>query len=208
MDDELSERARRLVEVGMVQDVPPDVVVEDSWGMVISRVTADTERSSEPPVVPAVASAPARGQLRIVVTVAIVATLLGGAWFALRPSSPATAPSLPARPSSPSAATVPTAKPDPIAEPAPRAADAATLLDDAEAALATAPVRALELVDQHAARTPAIDADRRMALRIAILCALGRTEEAEAEATAFLAIERVPEWSARVRASCGGAGVP
>ncbi|HWB74756.1 MAG TPA: hypothetical protein VG755_07365 [Nannocystaceae bacterium] len=193
MDDELSERARKLVEVAMAQDVPPSSVVDDSWGMVVSRVTADTERASASPPVAAAAQ---RSGLRVVIAIVVVAAIGGGAWLALRPA-PVVAPApAPVRVATPAVAP---------AKPVTTKPATARMLDDAEAALATAPARALELVDRHAELAPTQDAERRMALRIAVLCALGRVEEARAEATAFLAEPRAEAWRARVRASCGGA---
>lgn len=193
MDDELSERARKLVEVALAQDVPPSSVVEDSWGMVVSRVTADTERA--PASLPAAAPTQ-RSSLRIVVAIAVVAAIGGGAWLAQRPA-PVVAPTpAPVRVETPRTDAAKSTPPKPTTE---------RMLDDAEAALATTPARALELVDRHAELAPTKDAERRMALRIAVLCALGRTDEARAEATAFLAEPRAEKWRARVRASCGGA---
>lgn len=193
MDDELSERARKLVEVALAQDVPPSSVVEDSWGMVVSRVTADTDRA--PPASP-IADAPRTRSPRLVIAIVVVAAIGGGAWLALRPA-PVVAPTpAPLRVATPTTESAKSPTPKPATE---------RMLDDAEAALATTPARALELVDRHAELAPTKDAERRMALRIAVLCALGRTEEARAEATAFLAEPRAEEWRARVRASCGGA---
>lgn len=201
MDDELSARAKRLVEVAMAQDVPPEGVADDSWGMVISRVSVDTERSAD--ALPHAVTDPGarRGWPRAAMNAAILVTLVAAAWLALRPE-PITPASVAAPPRTP--ATMPTT-PAKAAAPSPTA-NAAALLDEADAALTTAPARALELVDRHATIAPAIDAERRMALRIAVLCALGRDDEAKAETTAFFARPRKDEWAARVRASCGATG--
>jgi hypothetical protein len=201
MDDELSARAKRLVEVAMAQDVPPEGVADDSWGMVVSRVSVDTERSAD--ALPHAVTDPGtrRGWLRAGLNAAIIVTLVAAAWLALRPD-PITPASVAAPPRVPATMPTPPAK---AAPPTPTA-DASTLLDEADAALSTAPTRALELVDRHATVAPAIDAERRMALRIAVLCALGRDDEAKAETAALFARPRADEWATRVRASCGAKG--
>ncbi|MBK6923032.1 MAG: hypothetical protein IPH07_36935 [Deltaproteobacteria bacterium] len=193
MDDELSERARKLVELAMAQDLPPVSVVEDSWGMVVSRVTADTERAPASVADPRPAR---RGALRIGFAVAVVAAIAVVAGLALRPP-PVVAP-VPA----PVRATPP---PLDVAETTAPKPSTAGMLDDAEAAVAISPARALELVDRHAELAPTSEPERRMVLRIEVLCALDRAEEARAEATAFLAESRAEPWRARVRASCAGA---
>jgi hypothetical protein len=200
VDDDLSERARRLVEVAMAQDVPPDGVADDCWGRVVSRVRAETERSSAVPRTATAANARPRA-LRLLGLLAIVATIGAGTWLALRPT-----PTVEPAPQAPAPVVVSTAGAAPrdrALEATPSAPATERLLDDAEAALATAPGRALDLVGRHAALAPQRDAERRMALRIDILCALGRKEEARAETLAFFAVPRGEEWSARVRASCG-----
>ncbi len=203
MDDELSERARKLVELAMAQDLPPASVVEDSWGMVVSRVTTDTERSAAS----ITDSTPARaGSLRIGLATAVVVAMTIVVWLALRPA-PVVAPA-PVRATTPPRDAVESTAPKQSSASKQGAAPkqpTAPMLDDAEAAVASSPARALELVDRHAALAPTSEPERRMALRIEVLCALDRVEEARAEATAFLAESRAEPWRTRVRASCGGA---
>jgi hypothetical protein len=205
VDDELSEQGRRLIDAAMVLDVPPEVVVEDSWGMVVSRLTLETSREPAPSV-----EAPAQARPRrsgtIAITAIVAAVLGGGLWLITRPA--ATLPPMPHAPTrAPIAAALspePPATPAVVPPPAATPAELARLLDDAEATIASDPTRALASVDRHAELAPLLDADRRMALRIEALCAQGRTTDASSEATAFLATARASQWSTRVRASCAG----
>jgi hypothetical protein len=130
---------------------------------------------------------------------------VGASWLA-RPTDAIDTPRAPTR-TTPRASTPPTSTPAPTTRATPAIApvpSAAGLLDDAETTLATDPARALATIDRHAELAPTLEPDRRMALRIVVLCALGRNAEATAQATAFLASARAPEWTARVRASCAG----
>lgn len=201
MDDKLNDRARRLLDVVLAQDLPPADVVEDSWGMVISRVTAQQTEAASVVQREVVVQAAAPSWHRTAIAVVIVAVVATGGWLALRPATLEPAPAVPTV-----APPVTTTKPAQIEAPT---TPPAQLLDEAEASLATAPMRALELLDRHAAVAPAAEADRRMALRIEVLCALGRKDDATAEATAFLGAPRALRWEARVHDSCGvSAGAP
>jgi hypothetical protein len=65
--------------------------------------------------------------------------------------------------------------------------------------------RALALLDEHSARFPGgVLVPEREAERVVVLCALGRTEEARAAASAFLRQWPRSPLTSRVRASCGG----
>jgi hypothetical protein len=65
--------------------------------------------------------------------------------------------------------------------------------------------RALALIEEHGARFPdGILVQEREAERVVVLCALGRTEEARAAASAFLRVWPRSPLASRVRASCGG----
>jgi hypothetical protein len=94
--------------------------------------------------------------------------------------------------------------PAPAAGPSTLSAEA-DLLRAADAAVrAGAPARALAILDQHGARFPSgALVEERDAERVVVLCALGRTEEGRAAATAFLRDRPRSPLAARVRASCG-----
>ncbi len=82
----------------------------------------------------------------------------------------------------------------------------AQLLRDADAALkAGDPRRAEALLAQHSASFPnGALVEEREAERVAVLCALGRTEQARAAASAFLRDRPRSPLATRVRSSCGG----
>ena len=68
------------------------------------------------------------------------------------------------------------------------------------------PARALELLDEHARIFPdGVLAEERSAERVTTLCALGRFDQARAEAARFLAIRGNSPLAKAVRGSCGGA---
>ena len=202
MDDDLSQRARQLIDVAMDEDVPPPAIADGSWEMVISRLTIEAARDVAASPQP---DAPRRGWVGIAVLALVVVVAGGLLWLLLqpRPKAPPVAP--PAPPAAPSRtatppAALPESPPTPPVAPDPAIA-AAKLLDEAENAT---PTRALELVDRHAELSPTgPDAERRMVLRIATLCRLDRIDDARAEARAFLANPRDPKWTKQVRASCG-----
>lgn len=131
-------------------------------------------------------------------------------------SIPAPAESLPARlapPVSPIAtvhATTPAPRegetsPTTIAGPGTIGAEA-KLLTRADAALKGGDaLHALELLDEHASSfSDGVLVEERQSERVVVLCALGRTEDARAEASAFLRKSPRSPLAARVRASCGG----
>ncbi len=65
--------------------------------------------------------------------------------------------------------------------------------------------RALELLNEHAARFPAGDLrEERLVARINVLCSLGRIDDAREEAERFLAQAPQTPYASRVRASCAG----
>jgi hypothetical protein len=139
--------------------------------------------------------------------VGVVVVAVGGLlWLAIRPEpSASTDVTVVARePVAPSPAPATTPATTPAATPPAAPTSHVQLLVDAEAALPTEPDRALALLERHAELAPLADAERRMALRISTLCALGRTDEAKSQANAFFTTSRGSQWTARVRASCAG----
>jgi hypothetical protein len=112
------------------------------------------------------------------------------------PMPPTTAPAMTAPLESPPAA-------PPQAGPATVAAEA-RLLRDADVALGSGDAaRALALLDEHAATYPhGVLVEERMAERVVVLCALGRTAEAQQAATSFLRDHERSPLAARVRGSC------
>jgi hypothetical protein len=65
--------------------------------------------------------------------------------------------------------------------------------------------RALELLEEHAARFPSGDLrEERIAARINVLCSLGRIDDAREEAKRFLAQAPETPYASRIRASCAG----
>jgi hypothetical protein len=202
LDDELSPRARMLVDAALEEDVPPPSVADGSWELVVSRLTMEAARG-EASIAP---PAQVRGRGSIVFVVLGLVVVVAGVllWLVIQPRPKPTTPNVVApphaahpRPSTPAAAPVD----PPAATPSPAdAATAAKLLDEAEAA---EPERALELLARHAELAPlGTGADRRMALRIVALCALDRTDDAKADARAFLSRPRDAKWTKRVRESC------
>jgi outer membrane protein assembly factor BamD (BamD/ComL family) len=79
-------------------------------------------------------------------------------------------------------------------------------LREAHAALgAGQAARALELLDEHAARFPASALEpERSAERVFALCLDGRVDAARAAASRFISLHPTGPLSQRVRASCGG----
>jgi hypothetical protein len=67
------------------------------------------------------------------------------------------------------------------------------------------PALALELLDEHARTFPhGVLSEERSAERVTTLCALGRTDEARAEARRFLATTPDSPLASQIRGSCGG----
>lgn len=203
---ELSAAARSLIDIAMEQDVPPADAIEGSWGMVVSRLTLEMSRVELPTPAPA----PARRWLGIGVATGVVAVVGAVLWLTIRPAPDAASTTVPPAARRPASVEPPATSPSAGATPSPATLPGALstahaqLLVDAEAVLPTEPARALELLDRHAEVAPLVDAERRMALRISALCALGRVDEAKSQATAFFATSRGSQWTARVRASCAG----
>ncbi len=207
--DELSEAARRLMDLATAEDAPPAEALDESWGMLAQRVQRESAAGIGASAVVEPAAPP--GGLRWSWWAAVAVVVVGGGlWLATRPSavtpSPAPAvtpaPAMP-RPAPPAAQSAP----DPSSRPdrRPTEPDGARLLDEAEAALADDPARALALLVRHAdTDTDATLVPRRLALRVRCLCALGRHDDARHEATAFLERHGESTFAAQVRASCGG----
>ena len=80
------------------------------------------------------------------------------------------------------------------------------LLSRAQGALSSGEVdRALALLDEHATTYPnGALREERMAARVFALCALGRQEEARAEAQQFVSMAPRSPMAARVRGACSG----
>lgn len=207
MDDELSQRARLLVAAGMEGDTPPPAIADGSWEMVVSRLTIEAAKVER--VTPS-AIEPPRARARWIVFVvvgAVIAATAALAWIVSRPrpqldaktAPPVTATKDPhAHAHTPSSTTAPTPAVLPVVV---DAGATAKLLDEAEHAT---PEQALELLARHAELSAlGPDSERRMAMRITTLCALGRTEDAKADAVAFLDRPRDAKWTAKVRTSCG-----
>lgn len=200
MDDELSARARMLVDVAMDADAPPPAIAEGTWEVVVSRLTIEAARA--PATVTATEPPRARARWIVFVVVgAVIAATAALAWIVSRPrpqldNKTQPRPAVDAKPthdehiSGRTPATLP-----PVVE---EVSDG--LLDEAERA---GPQEAMGLLARHAELSPlGPDSERRMALRITKLCALGRTDDAKAEAVAFLGRPRDAKWTAKVRESC------
>jgi hypothetical protein len=204
VDDELSQRARLLIDHAMEVDVPPPSIADGSWEIVITRLTIEAARDAEAPELARRSLPPARNWIGIIVlalALAVAGVLL---WLVLQPRAPlAPVPATSApTPSAPAPRPTSAAPRSPAPTPESEAVDAAKLLEEAEAA---EPARALELLARHAELAPLGEGtERRMALRISALCALGRTDDARADARAFLGQPRDPKWTRQVRASCAG----
>jgi hypothetical protein len=192
--DELSPAARRLIDRATAEDEPPKHEIDESWGMVVSRV--ESSRSRERP------------RAILVLAALGAAVLLGlGLWFSVTPTRERVSVVL--------VPDVRTSRAD--AEPPPalhpvvdtsRASDGAGLLDEAEASLADDPPRAWTLLLRHAEiSSDTASVPRRLALRIRTLCALGRMDEAIHETTAFLHRHGDTPHAEDVRAACGMQGV-
>lgn len=198
--DELSEAARRLMDRATAEDEPLGEAVEESWGMVVARVQADGAGLTTAPVASG-ASGRWRGWTGAVVLVAAI-----GAWAVLRSPSRAHLPDVAEPPTAEPARSPVVVDRTPPSHPAttvPRE-DPTPLLDQAEALLAEDPARALELLVRHAEiDTDASQVPRRLALRVRCLCALGRHDDAQHEATAFLDRHGDSALAPEVRADCG-----
>lgn len=197
--DELSEAARRLMDRATAEDEPPGEAVEESWGMVVARVQADgVGLTPSPPV--------ASRRWRVWLGAgALVAAIAG--WAVLRSPSPAPGSDVAevptADPPSPSVVIDPTSPPRSHPAPAPPREDPIALLDRAEALLADDPAGALALLVRHAEiDIDAAQVPRRLALRVRCLCALGRHDDAQHEATAFLDRHGDSALAPDVRAGC------
>jgi len=140
---------------------------------------------------------------KLVGVVALVGTASVGASVALRARSPAQR--------TPPAVTVSTGE---AQSPAPAVADPrhepalqeeVRLLQEAQRAMRGGELlRALALVDEHARRFPdGLLRQERLAVRVLILCALGRTGAAGREAERFLREWPTSPLSSQIRASCG-----
>ena len=198
--DELSEHARKLIDTAMGKDdaPPPDA----SWGAFVVRMTSTQPRSEE--VIVAPAPKPKKAWWPVVVGIVVVVVVVG--WFLTPIGSPKQEPDVPSAKTpttTPEESTVPPpSRPRPTKAPT-SAPDVTTLIPDAEAALAAKdPARALALLDAHAERAPLADAERRMSLRVLVLCALDRADAAKAEARAFLDTHPRSQWADAVRRSC------
>jgi hypothetical protein len=99
---------------------------------------------------------------------------------------------------------VPPAEPEP-GGPSTVGAEADLLRQADGAVKAGNPSRALALVHEHATKFPnGIMSEEREAVRIVVLCALGRIEDARAAASLFLREHPRSPLARRVRESCGG----
>lgn len=192
----LSPAARVLIDRVAAEDEPPEHEIEESWGMVASRVEGERTppRSRAFPV-------------RAAVIALVAAVLVGlGLWRVVAPprerASVVRIPDLaPLR-----ADAQPEAVVHPVAR-TPGADEGAGLLDEAEAALTADPSRAWTLLVRHAeVSSDTASVPRRLALRIRTLCALGRTDDAVHETTAFLAKHGDTPHAEEVRAACGARG--
>ena len=201
--DQLSEDARKLIDTAMGKDAAP--APDESWGAFVEHMTSTQARSAEI----AVAQAPkSRPRWWPALAVVVVLSSLAAWWLARDRPAPVAAPA-PSRVPAASEPAIEAIAPPPRADPSNRpnavAASSAHLIPEAEAALAAdEPERALALLEQHAERAPLEDADQRMALRIQVLCALGREDNARAEGRAFLDTHPKSKWAADVRRSCAG----
>jgi hypothetical protein len=203
--DELSEDARKLIDTAMGKDdaPPPD----ESWGAFVEHMTSTQARSEE--VLVAKAPKPKPRWWPTVLGVVIIAAIVS--WrFARDPNAKEVA-SPPSTAKAPADHRVIEGKPLPVPLPVETpvepndAASTAKLLRDAEAALTDGkPDRALALLEDHAERAPLTEPDRRMSLRVLVLCALGREDSARAEARAFLDMHPKSKWVDDVRKSCAG----
>lgn len=199
---ELSDKGRKLIDAAMEHDEPPGV--DDSWGTLVSRLTAEAPRGMADVPEPATQQrgrADARPWIWIVASVA-AAVAIGVVWqLSTETPKPATTPSAKIEPKPITMAPPKLTRP---AELVPVEPPTDQLLVDAEAALkAGDPDRAMTMLQRHAERA-ATDprAPQRMALRVLVLCAQGNREQASSEAKAFLAVHGQTQWGDAVRRSC------
>jgi hypothetical protein len=202
-EDALSEDARKLIDTAMGKDDAP--APDASWGAFVVRMTSTQPRSREVIIEPA----PKPRKRWWPALVGVVAIMGIAAWLIARDRSQSGEPAstvtkAPAKARTADDVTPPRPRAEPAKAPA-AAIDVATLIPDAEAALAADdPAKALALLDTHAERAPLADAERRMSLRVLVLCALDRTDAAKAEARAFLDTHPSSRWADDVRRSCAG----
>lgn len=193
--DELSPAARELIDRATAEDEPHKGEVDESWGMVVSRVESSRTRQ--------------RRRVIPVLAVASAAVLLGlGLWMVVAPARErASVVLVPDVPGSRAEAERPAAV-RPVANTTRTSEDeSAGLLDEAEGMLAADPSRAWTLLLRHAEiSSDTTSVPRRLALRIRTLCALGRTGEAIHETTAFLSRHEGSPHADDVRAACGAQG--
>ncbi len=197
---DLSALARRLIDTAMARDEPPPV--EDSWGTMVTRLSAEAAPALTIDAALASRASPRRAGPWLLAGLLAVVTA-GGAWWWSTSRRPTVAPpptsAATEGPGVPSAAAVPAPAPARPSNPAP-----AQLLRDAEAALRDADAaRALALLQRHAQLAPLDpDAPLRMALRVRALCRVGLHEQARDEAKALLAAHPQPRWRAALRDPC------
>lgn len=200
MDDELSPRGRMLVDVAMEADAPPPAIADGSWEIVVSRLTIEATRAPAT----ALMTEPTRARapwIAFVVVGAVIAATVALAWIVSRPRPQLDAKSPAAPAARPKHEHTSTPTPTPASLPAVVDDVPDELLDEAERAT---PEAALELLERHAEASPlGRQSERRMAMRIDVLCALGRNDDAKSEAVAFLGRPRDAKWADKVRKSCG-----
>lgn len=210
--DELSEAARRLMDLATKEDEPPAEAVHESWGMLAQRV----QRESGLLEPSAVVERPVGSGMRWVGLAAAGLVVGVGFWAATRSTSsppapaPAVAPENATRTPSPAGVDAAPA-PNPAVPLERRSPEpgGARLLDEAEAVLPDDPARALALLVQHAdVDTDAELVPRRLALRVRCLCALKQIDDARYEATAFLERHGDSAFAATVRESCATSEAP
>lgn len=217
--DELSEAAKSLIERVNLEDAPAPDLAEQSWGVFQTRLTqqavSEDEEDAAPLASPTAASPGSEPGARRWVGVAVMALALATAaslaWWLMQTPPRAEDPSktsaatpqpgarAPARPpaSTPSSERVSKAE---VHE------DPVELLQRAETALRAGDgAAALTALERHAEIAP-LDpqTDLRMVLRIEALCALGRHDDARAEANAFATRKADAKLGARVARSCAG----
>jgi len=191
----------------MANDEPPPV--DESWGTLVSRLTEEAPRGDLPlrdaGVVPTRASTRRWIPIALVVS-ALTAVVLLWRWPPDRVQPAVTTADDP----KPPAAAVAPAKAARPAEAPPVQPPLEQLLVEAEAALTAGdPDRAMALLQSHAERAPIhAQATQRMALRVLVLCAQGKHEQARDEGKAFLAAHRQSQWSDAVRRSCAASRRP
>ena len=197
--DELSRIGRKLIDEAMERDEPPPT--DESWGTLVSRLTAEAPRevSSETPSPEAIDRPRGSARWSAIAAVVVLAAIAGWWWW----SRPEPKPAVVEPAKAPAIAVTPPAVTPPDRH-TPDEPPVEPLIAEAEAALAAGdPDRAMALLERHAERAPVhAQAQQRMALRILVLCAQRKDEEARAEARAFLAAHADSQWAADVRRSC------